>query len=115
MRTDPNRSKIYSKVRDEAAYSSAMLHVADAETWAARMEKKIAQGREVGPALLHETIDSNLSGYQACYAYQIILVYWYHRHDLKWDSLLKVPKRGLKKKSRKAKRHHPKRKPPTYH
>jgi len=115
MRTDPSMSKVYSRVRDEAAFSSAMLHVADAETWAARMEKKIVQGHKITPALLLETIDNNLSGYQACYAYQIILVYWYYRHELKWDSLLKVPRSGLKKESRKARRHDPKRKPPTYH
>ncbi len=115
MRTDSSRSKVYSRVRDEAALSSAMLHVSDAETWAARMEKKITQGHKITPALLLETIDNNLSGYQACYAYQIIFLYWYHRHDLKWDSLLKVPRTRLKKKSLKGRRQDPKRKTVTYH
>jgi len=115
MHLDPSRSKIYSNVRDQAAESSAMVHVADAEKWAARMEKKIAQGHRVTPALLLDTIDNNLSGYQACYAYQIIRVYWLHRHNLKWKSFLNVPTRRLRREPKKVRRNHPRRKPRTYH
>jgi len=92
-----------------------MVHVADAETWAKRMEKEIAQGREVTPALLLDTVDNGLSGYQACYAYQIIRIYWIHRNDLPWESFLDVPTRRLRREPTRIRRYHPKRKPRAYH
>ena len=91
MLIDQERAKIWQRVRDNAAATSAMVLVSYAEPWATRMEKRMARGEVFSANLLLETADTGLSGYQIGSAYQLLKLYWAHREKLVWERFLKVP------------------------
>lgn len=101
MKVEQSLTKVWQNVRDEAAESSAIIHVVNAEQWVKRLIPLLSKKTNLSAKDIYSKIDTDLSGYQASYAYEIIRCYWEHAELLVWESfsefLSAVPRQSARR------------------
>lgn len=86
MEVNSVHTKAWQRARDEAALSSAILHVKHAEQWARRLAPMLSREENLTAREVYNAVDMDLSGPQVSYAYLILRAYWKHSSLLVWES-----------------------------
>jgi hypothetical protein len=86
MEVKQNLVKTWQDVRDQAAESSAIIHVVNAEQWAKKLAPLLSEEAGLSAEAVYSKCNTDLSGYQASYAYAILRCYWKHADLLVWQT-----------------------------
>lgn len=81
--------KTWQKIRDEAAESSAIIFVINAEQVAKKLERLLKTNEPKLSALeVYNAFGQDMSGFQTVCAYNTLLCYWKYYYLLKWKSFM---------------------------